>query len=79
METKPAPKTSEFWFTLIVGVLTWLTTVADNADVVNVVPDKYRYVLNSVAMLATALLAGLYTIGRGKAKQGVAYNPDATS
>lgn len=77
METKPAPKTTEFWITIAISVLTWLTTIGNNAQVVNVVPDKYSYVLNGVAMASTALLAGLYTIGRGKAKQGIAYTPPA--
>ncbi len=77
METKPAVKTSELWITLAIGALTWLTTIGDNADIVNVVPAKYSYVLNGVAMASTALLAGLYAIGRGKAKQGIPYTPPA--
>lgn len=78
METKPGILTTEFWLTLFVGVvLPWLVTIADNADVVNVVPEKWRWVLPVISAFASALTVGLYSVGRGKAKQGVAYNPNA--
>lgn len=77
METKPGTRTTEFYMTLLTIVLPWLVTIADNADVVNVVPERYRYLLPVVAAVATALSSGLYAVGRGKAKQGIAYDPTA--
>lgn len=76
METKPGTKTTEFWLTVVTVVLPWLATGGDNADVVNLVPEKYRYLLPIVASLATVLSTGLYALGRGKAKQGIPYTPD---
>lgn len=77
METKPGHLTTEFWAMVVTVVLPWLTTIADNTNVVSVVPDKYRWVLPLVAAFATALSTGLYAVGRGKAKSGIAYDPNA--
>jgi hypothetical protein len=77
METKPGTKTTEFWSMIAVVVLPWLATLGDNTDVVNLVPERYRYLLPVVAGLSNALVVGLYGVGRGKAKSGVPYNPTA--
>jgi hypothetical protein len=75
METKPGIQTTEFWAMVVTVVLPWLATIADNTDVVSIVPEKYRWVLPVIASFATALSAGLYAVGRGKAKQGIPYQP----
>jgi hypothetical protein len=73
METKPGTRTSEFYAMLVGSILPWLVTIANNTDVVNVVPERYRYLLPIVAAMANAILIGLYAVGRGKAKSGVPY------
>jgi hypothetical protein len=77
METKPGPTTTEFYAMVVAVLLPWLVTLADNTDVVNVTPEKYRWILPLVSSFATALATGLYAVGRGKAKQGIPYNPGA--
>lgn len=68
-ETKPGLLTTEFW---VAVVLPWLVTAADNAEVINVVPERWRFVLPAVSMLAS----GLYALSRGRAKAGIPYNPN---
>lgn len=67
-ETKPGLLTTEFWAAI---VLPWLVTLADNADVISVTPERWRWVLPVVA----TFVSGLYAMGRGRAKQGVPYDP----
>lgn len=55
--TKPGVRTTEFWLTVAVAVLSFIGAIA------NVLPDRY-------AAIASAIVAGLYAIGRGLAKQG---------
>ena len=64
-ETKPGLYTSEFWAAV---VLPWIVTSLNSADVINVVPDRWRWVLPIVAMFVN----GLYAMSRGRAKQGIA-------
>ena len=61
METKPFYLSSEFWVSLV----TALYLALNSTDVVNQIPDRYSGPL-------LALVAGLYTLSRGFAKQGVA-------
>lgn len=57
-ETKPGWQTTEFWVAV-------LTLIAVNLNgVVLTLPDKYQ-------VIATAIVAGLYAVARGLAKQGV--------
>ena len=69
METKPGIYTTEFWvqiFGQAVGLLqlTGAWQYAPNSS-------------NKYVMIAMAVLGGLYAVGRGQAKQGVAYNPNS--
>lgn len=66
-ESKPGIFTTEFYAAV---VLPWLVTLGDNTDVINVVPEKYRFVLPAISMLAS----GFYALSRGRAKSGVAYD-----
>lgn len=57
-ESKPGWKTTEFWVAVV-------TLVAVNLNgVVLTLPDKYQ-------AIATAVVAGLYALARGLAKQGI--------
>lgn len=77
METKPGISTTEFYAMLVAVALPWLATLGDNTDVISVTPERWRWILPVIASVATALATGLYAVGRGKAKQGVPYNPAA--
>jgi hypothetical protein len=61
METKPAPKTTEFWTTVFTNALGLLQVIAGP---VNVSDNKVATVL--------AIVNGAYIASRGLAKQGVA-------
>lgn len=67
-ETKPGLLTTEFWAAV---VLPWLVTLGDNQGIINVVPERYRFLLPVISMI----VSGFYAVGRGKAKQGVPYQP----
>ncbi len=64
METKPGYKTTEFWSAVILA----LGTIIASAS--SVLPAKY-------AALASAIVAGLYAVGRGIAKANVKPDPGA--
>lgn len=70
-ETKPGVYTTEFWSMLLLQVmgLLQLTGAWDY------VPDSS----NKYVALGMAILGGFYTVSRGKAKQGVAYDPNANT
>lgn len=55
--TKPGIQTSEFWFGVAVAVGTLIAALSDALSP--------RY-----AAIASAVVAGLYAIGRGQSKQG---------
>lgn len=59
-ETKPAPKTTEFWISIVLIVLGGLQQVFGLVDVSD----------SRVALMQT-LVASAYAIARGLAKQGV--------
>lgn len=61
METKPGPKTTEFWVTIF-GNLLGLFQVA--VGPVNVTDNK--------VVIALGIINGAYAVSRGLAKQGVA-------
>lgn len=65
METKPGVKTTEFWFALF-------TNIAGFADLFGIVDAGIN---NKFGVIAIAAVNGLYAVGRGRAKQGVAYTP----
>ncbi len=65
-ETRPGPKTTEFWVTAITNVLVFTDLLG--ADLLNQVPDKYK-------MVYLAVVNALYSLSRGVAKQGIAYQP----
>jgi hypothetical protein len=67
METKPALKTTEFWIHAGLQIFFLLNTL----NVWNYVPNKYSAIVQAV------MVAG-YSISRGQAKAGVAYNPNPT-
>lgn len=56
-------RTSEFAAAV---VLPWLVTAADNAQVISLVPDNYRFLLAGFSILA----GGFYALSRGQAKRG---------
>lgn len=58
LETKPGYKTTEFWITVTAGAASMI------GGVVGILPPEW-------AVIAGALSAGLYTISRGLAKQGI--------
>ena len=62
LETKPGWKTTEFWLTVSGSLASILGAVA------GILPPEY-------ASIAVAVSAGLYSLSRGKAKQGMDPNP----
>jgi len=64
METKPGPKTTEFWTMIFTNVL----------GLVNVT-GIWNYVPNGVSVYVMAIVSGLYAVARGLAKLNV--KPDA--
>ncbi len=66
METKPAYLTTEFWVT----IFSTIYMVLNASGILNEIPPQW-------AAVATAILGGLYAVGRGQAKQGLPYNPPA--
>lgn len=59
-ETKPGPKTTEFWVTMFANVLGLIQVIAGPVDVTD----------NKIA-IALAIVNGAYAASRGLAKQGV--------
>lgn len=61
-ETKPGYKTTEFWLTLILIV----GGVLDETNAWHFMPHNW-------AAIGMAVVAGAYSLSRGKAKQGIPY------
>lgn len=70
METKPGIQTTEFWTNLFGQVVALLQLTGAWQYMP---PSNNKYVI-----IAMAVLGGLYAVGRGRAKQGVPYNPPRT-
>lgn len=68
METKPAIYTSELWTTVIIQIILTLNTL----HIWDYAPGKWGHILTA---LAQALLAGLYALARGIAKNQVGIDP----
>lgn len=62
METKPGPKTTEFWTMLFTNVLALIQVVAGPVNI-----------HDSRLAIPWAIVNGLYIFSRGQAKQGVPY------
>lgn len=69
-ETKPGLKTTEGIFTLAANVFVYLQLIGLDPAAIPNSGNKYL-------AFGLLLLNGLYAIGRGKAKQGIPYNPGA--
>jgi predicted tellurium resistance membrane protein TerC len=67
METKPGVQTTEFW-TMLFGQV---VAVLQLTGAWQYMPSSK----NPYVIIAMAVLGGLYAVGRGRAKQGVPYNP----
>lgn len=64
METKPGYQTTEFW----VSVVTLLYMFVNTTGILDQIPNRW-------AGVAMTIIAGLYAVARGQAKQGVSYRP----
>ena len=64
METKPGYLTTEFWVSILSGIYMVLNTTG----LISQIPNKW-------AAVALAVITAAYTVARGVAKQGIAYDP----
>lgn len=62
-ETKPGYKTTEFYLTLVANI----GAILDLTNAWQFVPHRW-------AVIGLAIVNGLYSVGRGQAKQGIPYN-----
>jgi hypothetical protein len=62
METKPGPKTTEFWVTIFTNAV----------SVVNLF-GWWNYVPNKYSLIILGIVNAAYSVSRGQAKQGVPY------
>jgi hypothetical protein len=63
-ETRPGAKTTEFWISLLAGIL----LSVDLTGLADLLPDRY-------AGIALAAIAGLYSVARGIAKANTPNTP----
>lgn len=64
METKPGPKTTEFWVVILTALL----------NVLNIT-GAWDFVPNGISVYAMAILGAFYAVGRGLAKLNVKPGP----
>lgn len=68
-ETKPGITTTEFWLALFTNLI----AMAQLTGVWQYAPDGQ----NKWVLVGMAIVNAVYAVGRGKAKQGVPYDPNA--
>lgn len=64
-ETKPGIYTTEFWITIFTNL----------AALVDIAGADYLNTQNRYVVLAVAVVNGLYAVSRGRAKQGIPFEP----
>lgn len=67
-ETKPGPRTTEFW----VALATMLVQLINLVGIWDFVPNR-------ISTIILGITAGAYALARGLAKQGQPYDPAAVS